>query len=238
MNKPLLSVRDLHVSYGAINAVSGISFELFKGEIVAIVGSNGAGKTTTLRAISGLEKVKSGSIKLGDQELVGLPPHKIVEVGVAHVPEGRRSFTAMTVLENLELGANLEKNPLVIKERLEKVFDTFPRLAERKNQVAGTLSGGEQQMLAVGRALMTQGKILLMDEPSMGLAPIIVEEIFKIIQTLNKMGTSILLIEQNAFLALHTAKRAYVFETGKVRISGNSEELLSNPLVREAYLGA
>lgn len=238
MSKPLLDVQNLHVSYGAINAVSGISFELFEGEIVAIVGSNGAGKTTTLRAISGLEKVKSGSILLGDQELVGLPAHKIVEAGVAHVPEGRRAFPEMTVLENLELGANLEKNQKVIKQRLEKVFDTFPRLAERMNQIAGTLSGGEQQMLAVGRALMTNGKILLMDEPSMGLAPIIVEEIFNIIKTLNKMGKSILLIEQNAYLALHTAKRAYVFESGTIRISGNSDELLQNPLVKEAYLGA
>ncbi len=234
---PMLEVKDLFVSYGAIEAVKGVSFHLNEGEIVALIGSNGAGKSTILRTISGLETAKSGSIRLLGQELTRLPAHKIVEAGVAHVPEGRRVFPRLTVTENLRLGANLQKDKAFIKEQLEKVFEIFPRLKEREKQMAGTLSGGEQQMLALGRALMTNGKLLLLDEPSMGLAPIIVEDIFRIIQQLNQAGASILLIEQNAFLALNTASRAYVLETGRISIEGEAQTLLTDDRVREAYLG-
>ena len=234
----MLEVRDLHVSYGAIHAVQGISFELEKGEIVALIGSNGAGKSTTLRTISGLEHAKSGSILYQGAELTKMKPHKIVELGIAHVPEGRRVFPKMTVTENLNMGANLIKDKQVIKTNLERVFTVFPRLKEREKQQAGTLSGGEQQMLALGRALMTGGDLLMLDEPSMGLAPIIVEDIFRIIREINATGTSILLIEQNAFLALNTASKAYVLENGRISMQGGSRELLADERVKAAYLGA
>ena len=234
----MLEVRDLHVSYGAINAVQGVSFELDKGEIVALIGSNGAGKSTILRTISGLEHAKSGSIVFQGTELTKMKAHKIVEQGIAHVPEGRRVFPKLTVTENLRMGANLRKDKDGIKDSLEQVFDIFPRLKERAKQEAGTLSGGEQQMLALGRALMTQGSLLMLDEPSMGLAPIIVEEIFEVIKKINATGTSILLIEQNAFLAWNPASHAYVLETGKITMQGPSAQLLADPRVKEAYLGA
>ena len=234
----MLEVKDLKVSYGAIQAVQGVSFRLDKGEIVALIGSNGAGKSTILRTISGLERAKGGSILFEGEELVRLKAHKIVERGIAHVPEGRREFPGLTVTENLRMGANLLRDKAKITESLGKVFDIFPRLKERERQQAGTLSGGEQQMLALGRALMTEGKLLMLDEPSMGLAPIIVEEIFEVIKRINAMGTSILLIEQNAFLALNTASRAYVLETGKITMEGDSKALLDDDRVKAAYLGA
>ena len=234
----MLEVKDLQVSYGAIKAVQGVSFKLDKGEIVALIGSNGAGKSTILRTISGLEKAKNGSIMFEGTELTRLKAHKIVEQGIAHVPEGRRVFAGLTVTENLKMGANLIRSKSQITEELERVFDIFPRLKEREKQQAGTLSGGEQQMLALGRALMTNGKLLMLDEPSMGLAPIIVEEIFEVIKKINDMGTSILLIEQNAFLALNTASHAYVLETGKITMEGPSEQLLNDERVKAAYLGA
>ena len=235
---PLLEVKDLHVSYGAIKAVQGISFELNEGEIVALIGSNGAGKSTTLRTISGLERAKSGSIQFMGTELTKMKPHKIAELGIAHVPEGRRIFPRLTVRENLNMGANLVTDQTLIDQTLDKVFEIFPRLKEREKQQAGTLSGGEQQMLALGRALMMNGKMMMMDEPSMGLAPIVVDEIFEVIRKINAAGTSILLIEQNAFLALKTSNRAYVLENGKFTMSGNSADLLRDPKVKEAYLGA
>lgn len=234
----MLEVKDLKVSYGAIQAVQGVSFRLDKGEIVALIGSNGAGKSTILRTISGLERAKGGSILFEGEELVRLKAHKIVERGIAHVPEGRRVFPGLTVTENLRMGANLLRDKAKITESLGKVFDIFPRLKERERQQAGTLSGGEQQMLALGRALMTEGKLLMLDEPSMGLAPIIVEEIFEVIKRINAMGTSILLIEQNAFLALNTASRAYVLETGKITMEGDSKALLDDDRVKAACLGA
>ncbi len=234
----MLDVKDLYVSYGAIKAVQGVSFHLDKGEIVALIGSNGAGKSTVLRTISGLERAKSGSIEFEGHELTKMKAHKIVELGIAHVPEGRRVFSGLTVLENLKMGANLITSQTQIKDGLERVFEIFPRLKEREKQKAGTLSGGEQQMLALGRALMANGKLLMLDEPSMGLAPIIVEDIFRIIRTINETGTSILLIEQNAFLALKTASRAYVLETGKISMQGDAKDLLVDERVKEAYLGA
>ena len=234
----LLEVRDLHVSYGAIQAVQGVSFEVNEGEVVALIGSNGAGKSTILRTISGLEKAKSGSIRFNDQELTKMKAHNIVKAGIAHVPEGRRIFPRLTVTENLHMGANLQTDKAKIASDMERVFELFPRLREREKQQAGTLSGGEQQMLAFGRALMTDGKLLMMDEPSMGLAPIIVDEIFEIINRINAEGRSILLIEQNAFLALKTAKRAYVLETGKITMSGPASDLLADERVKAAYLGA
>lgn len=234
----LLEVRDLHVSYGAIQAVQGVSFEVNEGEVVALIGSNGAGKSTILRTISGLEKAKSGSIRFNGQELTKMKAHNIVKAGIAHVPEGRRIFPKLTVTENLHMGANLQTDKAKIASDLDRVFELFPRLKEREKQQAGTLSGGEQQMLAFGRALMTDGKLLMMDEPSMGLAPIIVDEIFEIINRINSEGRSILLIEQNAFLALKTAKRAYVLETGKITMSGQASDLLVDERVKAAYLGA
>ena len=234
----LLEIRDLHVSYGAINAVQGVSFSMEKGEIVALIGSNGAGKSTILRTISGLEHAKSGSILFQRTELTKMKPHKIVEQGIAHVPEGRRVFSKMSVTENLTMGANLIKDRAFIKDGLERVFTIFPRLKEREKQQAGTLSGGEQQMLALGRALMTNGSLLMLDEPSMGLAPIVVEDIFRVIRQINETGTSILLIEQNAFLALNTASHAYVLETGKITMQGASQDLLADERVKAAYLGA
>ncbi len=234
----MLEVKDLYVSYGAIEAVQGVSFHLEKGEIVALIGSNGAGKSTILRTISGLERAKSGTILFEEKELTKMKPHKIVAEGIAHVPEGRRIFPRLTVTENLMLGANLIKDKKRISTGLSNVYEIFPRLKEREKQLAGTLSGGEQQMLALGRAMMTEGKLLLLDEPSMGLAPIIVEDIFRIIKKINETGMSILLIEQNAFLALQTASRAYVLETGRIVIEGEAKELLADDRVREAYLGA
>ena len=234
----LLEIRDLHVSYGAINAVQGVSFSMEKGEIVALIGSNGAGKSTILRTISGLEHAKSGSILFQGTELTKMKPHKIVEQGIAHVPEGRRVFSKMSVTENLTMGANLIKDRAFIKDGLERVFTIFPRLKEREKQQAGTLSGGEQQMLALGRALMTNGSLLMLDEPSMGLAPNVVEDIFRVIRQINETGTSILLIEQNAFLALNTASHAYVLETGKITMQGASQDLLADERVKAAYLGA
>ena len=234
----LLEIRDLHVSYGAINAVQGVSFSMEKGEIVALIGSNGAGKSTILRTISGLEHAKSGSILFQGTELTKMKPHKIVEQGIAHVPEGRRVFSKMSVTENLTMGANLIKDRAFIKDGLERVFTIFPRLKEREKQQAGTLSGGEQQMLALGRALMTNGSLLMLDEPSMGLAPIVVEDIFRVIRQINETGTSILLIEQNGFLALNTASHAYVLETGKITMQGASQDLLADERVKAAYLGA
>ncbi|HBO34352.1 MAG TPA: ABC transporter ATP-binding protein [Anaerolineaceae bacterium] len=235
---PLLEVKDLSVSYGAIEAVRGVSFHVNQGEILALIGANGAGKTTILRTISGLEKAKSGSILLDGVELTKLPAHKHVELGIAHVPEGRRVFSKLTVYENLMLGAKTVKDRTIVNPTLERVFDLFPRLKEREQQLAGTLSGGEQQMLAVGRGLMTNAKIMLLDEPSMGLAPIIVEDIFRIIKQINETGTSILLIEQNAYMALNVASRAYLLETGNIILSGNSKDLMVNEQVKAAYLGA
>lgn len=233
----MLKVENLKVRFGQIEALKGISFEVNQGEIVALIGSNGAGKTTTLRTISGLEKPAEGTILFEGTDLTRLPQHKIVELGVAHVPEGRRVFANMTIYENLLLGANIRKDKTKIKSDIEYVYSLFLRLFERKNQMAGTLSGGEQQMLAVGRALMTGGKILLLDEPSMGLAPIIVEEIFNIITEINKQGMTVLLIEQNAFMSLQIATRAYVLETGNITLSGTGQELLHMEAVKQAYLG-
>lgn len=234
----MLEVKDLHVSYGAIKAVKGISFNVEEGEIVTLIGANGAGKSTTLRTISGLETAASGSISFMGTDITKMPPHNIVKQGIAHVPEGRRVFANLTVMGNLKLGANLRKDTEGIKKDIKRVFELFPRLEERQNQSAGTLSGGEQQMLAVGRALMTKGKLILLDEPSMGLAPLVVEEIFKIIKEINKEGTTILLIEQNAYMALGVANRAYVLETGNIVLQGPACELANNEEVKKAYLGA
>lgn len=234
----MLEVKDLHVSYGAIKAVKGISFNVEEGEIVTLIGANGAGKSTTLRTISGLETAASGSISFMGTDITKMPPHSIVKQGIAHVPEGRRVFANLTVMGNLKLGANLRKDTEGIKKDIKRVFELFPRLEERQNQSAGTLSGGEQQMLAVGRALMTKGKLILLDEPSMGLAPLVVEEIFKIIKEINKEGTTILLIEQNAYMALGVANRAYVLETGNIVLQGPACELANNEEVKKAYLGA
>ncbi|GAB6157397.1 ABC transporter ATP-binding protein [Desulfotomaculum varum] len=233
----LLEVKDLHVSYGAIRALKGISCQVAEGEIVALIGANGAGKTTTLRTISGLIRPQAGSITYQGQPITKLPPHRIVSLGICQVPEGRRVFTRMTVLENLEMGAYSRKDKANIKSDIERVFQRFPRLAERKSQLAGTLSGGEQQMLAMGRALMSRPTVLLMDEPSMGLAPMLVQEIFSIIQEINQNGTTILLVEQNAHMALSIAHRAYVLETGELVLAGSAKELANNPEVRKAYLG-
>jgi len=215
----------------------GISFEVKAGEIVALIGANGAGKTTSLRTISGLVKPEQGKIFYNDLELTSMPAHKIVEMGISQVPEGRRVFPLMSVQENLEMGAFTRKDKNKIKDDMKKIFQRFPRLEERKNQSAGTLSGGEQQMLAIGRALMSNPKLLLMDEPSMGLAPMLVQEIFKIIREINSEGTTILLVEQNARMALSIANRAYVLETGEVVISGDAKELAENKEVQKAYLG-
>lgn len=233
----LLEIKDLHVSYGAIRALSGISFNINKGEIVALIGANGAGKSTTLRTISGLIKPAKGSILYKGMELTKLPPHKIVEAGISQVPEGRRVFPDMTVMENLEMGAYTRKDKAEIKESLKSVFKRFPRLEERKCQLAGTLSGGEQQMLAMGRALMARPDVMLLDEPSMGLAPMLVKEIFNIIKDINQTGTTILLVEQNAHMALSISDRAYVLETGNIVLSGRADELAHNEQVRKAYLG-
>jgi len=233
----LLDVKDLTVSYGAIQAVQGITFSVDEGEIVTLIGANGAGKSTTLKTISGLLRPKGGHVLFNGQELTALPPDRIVRLGVVQVPEGRRIFATLTVRENLEMGAYTRNSKEEIAQSMERVFQSFPRLRERLNQLGGTLSGGEQQMLAVGRSMMSRPKLLLLDEPSMGLSPILVEEIFRIIQEINKQGTSILLVEQNAFMALQVAHRGYVLETGTIALQGTAAALSKNPRVVEAYLG-
>jgi branched-chain amino acid transport system ATP-binding protein len=234
----LLELDDVHTYYGKIQALKGVSLSVDKGEVVTLIGSNGAGKSTTLRTISGLLRPRQGDVRLHGASVIGTPAHKIVEAGIGHVPEGRGVFPSLTVLENLEMGAFLLRDPAEFDRRLELVFANFPRLMERMYQKGGTLSGGEQQMLAIGRALMQQPSVLLLDEPSMGLAPLLVEEIFNIIRRLNsERGTTILLVEQNAQAALQVAHRAYVLETGKIIISGPADALLHDPRVIEAYLG-
>ena len=234
----MLEVNDINVYYGAIHAIKGISLSVEEGEIVTLIGANGAGKSTTLRTISGLLKPKSGAIKFLGNDIAGMPAHKIVREGISQVPEGRRIFAEMTVQENLELGAFTRTDS---KEEIQKdfkmVFGRFPRLEERRLQPAGTLSGGEQQMLAMGRALMSRPKLLLLDEPSMGLAPLLIREIFSIITDINKTGTTVLLVEQNANMALSIANRAYVLETGRITISGDAKELAASEEIRKAYLG-
>ena len=233
----MLHIENLQVYYGAINAIKGISFDVEQGEIIALIGANGAGKTTILHTISGLVPAKSGSITFNGTELTKTPAHKIVSMGMAHVPEGRRIFQELTVYENLMLGAFTRKDKAEIENTLEEVFKRFPRLEERRTQIAGPLSGGEQQMLAMGRALMSHPSIILMDEPSMGLSPLYVSEIFDIIQSVNESGTTVLLVEQNAKKALSVADRAYVLETGKIVLSGDAHELMNNDSVKKAYLG-
>ena len=233
----MLEVRDLEVNYGSINAIKKISFDVNEGEVIALIGANGAGKTTTLHTITGLLKARSGSVMFEGKELLKTPPHKIVEMGMAHVPEGRRIFQQLTVYKNLTMGAFTRKDKGAIEETLKMVYSKFPRLEERKKQVAGTLSGGEQQMLAMGRALMSKPKIVLMDEPSMGLSPLFVAEVFKIIEEIRAGGTTVLLVEQNAKKALEIADRAYVLETGKIVLSGDAKELMNNDSVKKAYLG-
>lgn len=233
----MLEVKNLSVSYGAINAVRNISFEVDSGEIITLIGANGAGKTTTLNAISNVIKKREGKIFFNGNDITDMQPDKIVKQNLIQVPEGRRIFANLTVLENLELGAYIRNDKSAIKKDIEKVFEFFPRLKERIKQNAGTLSGGEQQMLAMGRALMAQPKLLLLDEPSMGLAPILVDEIFEIIKRINADGTTILLVEQNAFKALAIADRAYVFETGTIAKSGNAKDLINDDAVKSAYLG-
>ena len=232
----MLSVYNINVWYGAIHAIKNVSFEVNDGEIVALIGANGAGKSTTLKTLSGLLRSRSGSIKFMDADIMHTPAEKIVEQGLVHVPEGRRIFQQMTVEENLDMGAYTQPKE-TITSNLERVYEHFPRLKERRRQIAGTLSGGEQQMLAMGRALMANPKLLMLDEPSMGLAPILVEQIFEIIQALHQAGTTILLVEQNAQAALSIATRGYVMETGTITLSGSGQDLLHNDDVRKAYLG-
>ncbi len=236
--RTLLKIEDLHVSYGAVRAIKGISLEVNDGELVSLIGANGAGKTTTLHTISGLVPAESGSITLDGTDLRKIAPNKIIEIGLAHVPEGRHVFARMTVEENLAMGAYIVRDKAKIKRQLERVYAHFPRLAERSRQLAGTLSGGEQQMLAMGRALMTEPKMLLLDEPSMGLSPILVKEIFSMIKALHSDGITILLVEQNAKMALSISDRAYVLETGLISMSGKAQDLLHDDKVRRAYLGA
>jgi branched-chain amino acid transport system ATP-binding protein len=236
-NGALLSIQDLHVAYGNILALQGISLEVREGEIVTLIGANGAGKSTLLRAISGIVPVRSGRITFAGSDLNTVPAHRIVEMGVAHVPEGRGIFANLTVLENLKLSTWSRKDRKELHRDFQRVFDIFPRLAERQEQLAGTLSGGEQQMLAVGRALMTRGRLVLLDEPSMGLAPVLVREIFQTIREINAAGTTILLVEQNARQALKLAHRGYVLETGRITVAGSAKELLDDPAVKGAYLG-
>ena len=233
----MLEVKDLHVYYGMIHAIKGISFEVNAGEIIALIGANGAGKTTILHTISGLIAPRSGSIVFEGTELTKVPAHRIVSLGMAQVPEGRRVFSQMSVMQNLRMGAYTRSDKQEIEEIMGKVFSRFPRLSERRNQPAGTLSGGEQQMLAIGRALMSSPKIILMDEPSMGLSPILVGEIFDIIRRLNETGTTVLLVEQNAKKALEIADRAYVLETGRISASGEADMLMHDDAIRKAYLG-
>ena len=233
----MLEIKDLHVSYGGIQALRGVSLNVPDGKIVTLIGANGAGKSTLMRTISGLVKAQSGSILWNGQELLGKPIDQIVASGIAMSPEGRRVFADLTVLENLKIGAYLRKDKAETEKDLEWVYSLFPRLKERRSQVAGTLSGGEQQMLAMGRALMSHPKLLMLDEPSMGLAPILVEQIFDIIQDLNRKGSTILLVEQNAYAALSVAHYAYILEVGRVVLAGPGKEMLENPKVKEAYLG-
>ena len=232
----MLEVSDLHVYYGEIHALKGISFQVGQGEIVTLLGNNGAGKTTTLRTLSGLLAPRTGDVRFEGKSLVGVPPHDVVLRGITHVPEGRRIFNRLSVVENLEMGA-YTRGDSAIAQDMEHVFTIFPRLRERRKQVAGTLSGGEQQMLAIGRALMAKPRLLLLDEPSMGLAPVLVEQIFETVQAINRQGVTILLVEQNAAMALSIAERGYVLETGRLPLEGRARELADNPEVRRAYLG-
>ena len=233
----MLEIRDLQVYYGMIQAIKGISLDVNQGEVIALIGANGAGKTTTLHTITGLLRPKTGSIMFDGVDITRIAPHKIVSMGMAHVPEGRRVFSELTVLQNLRLGAYTRKDKNEIEESLAGVYKRFPRLEERKNQIAGTLSGGEQQMLAMGRALMSKPKIILMDEPSMGLSPIYVNEIFQIIQDESADGVTVLRVEQNAKKALSIADRAYVLETGTISLEGNAQDLLNDDSIKKAYLG-
>lgn len=233
----MLEVKDLEVYYGMIQAIKGVSFEVNQGEVIALIGANGAGKTTILHTVTGLLAPKKGSVLFEGKDITKIPAHKIVSLGMAHVPEGRRVFADLSVYENLKMGAYTRKDKEEIEKSLDRVYERFPRLKERKNQLAGTLSGGEQQMLAMGRALMSQPKIILMDEPSMGLSPILVNEIFDIIQEVSKSGTTVLLVEQNAKKALSIADRAYVLETGKIVVDGKAEALLNDDSIKKAYLG-
>ena len=233
----MLEVKDLHVSYGGIRALRGVNIEVPDGKIVTLIGANGAGKSTLLRTISGLVKAESGSVVYNDREILGMPINKILELGIAMVPEGRRVFTNLSVLENLKIGAYLRKDKAEIQKDIEWVYELFPRLQERSWQMAGTLSGGEQQMLAVGRALMSRPKLMMMDEPSLGLAPLVVKGIFEIIHEINRKGVTVLLIEQNANMALKAADLAYVLETGEITLQGTGAELLTNEAVKRAYLG-
>ena len=233
----LLEVKDLEVYYGMINALKGVSFEVNEGEIVSLIGANGAGKTTILHTVTGLISAKSGSIIYDGKDITKVPPNKIVQMGMAHVPEGRRVFQQLSVYDNLKLGAYTRKNKEEISKSLERVYKHFPRLKERKNQIAGTLSGGEQQMLAMGRAMMSDPKIIVMDEPSMGLSPLLVKEVFKIIKAMHESGITVLLVEQNAKMALSIADRAYVLETGNITLSGTGKELSESEDIKKAYLG-
>ena len=233
----MLTVENINVYYGVIHALKDISFQVNEGEIVALIGANGAGKTTTLQTVSGMLSAKSGSIRFQDQEIFRMPEHKIVKQGISHVPEGRRMFSNLTVLENLKMGAYTRKDKQEINNSLEMVYERFPRLKERTRQLAGTLSGGEQQMLAMGRALMANPRILLLDEPSMGLSPLLVSEIFDIIQEINKQGVTIILVEQNAKKALSIANRAYVLETGRIVKENDAQALLHDEAIKKAYLG-
>ena len=233
----MLEVKDLKVNYGMIQAIKGVSFHVEQGEVIALIGANGAGKTTILHTITGLLSPKEGSVMFEGTDITKIPAHKIVPMGMAHVPEGRRVFANLTVLQNLKMGAYTRKDKAEIQETLEMIYKRFPRLEERQNQLAGTLSGGEQQMLAMGRALMSHPKIILMDEPSMGLSPIYVNEIFQIIQDVSKSGTTVLLVEQNAKNALSIADRAYVLETGNIVLEGRASTLLDNDDIKKAYLG-
>lgn len=233
----MLEIKDLEVYYGMIQAIKGVSFDVNKGEVIALIGANGAGKTTILHTITGLLNAKNGSVWFEGKDITKVPAHKIVSMGMAHVPEGRRVFANLTVLQNLKMGAYTRKDKNEIEQTLNTVYKRFPRLKERQNQLAGTLSGGEQQMLAMGRALMSHPKIILMDEPSMGLSPIFVNEIFDIIKSVSASGTTVLLVEQNAKKALSIADRAYVLETGKIVLSGKASDLLNNDSIKKAYLG-
>lgn len=233
----MLEIKNLEVYYGVIAAIKGISFEVNEGEVIALIGANGAGKTTTLQTITGMLQPKAGEVIFEGKDISKIPGHRIVSMGMAHVPEGRRVFAELSVYENLKLGAYTRKDKQEIAESLSRVYQSFPRLKERKNQLAGTLSGGEQQMLAMGRALMSKPKIILMDEPSMGLSPILVEEIFNIIREISAGGTTVLLVEQNAKKALAIANRAYVLETGNIVLSGDATEMMDNESIKKAYLG-
>lgn len=233
----MLEIKDIEVFYGMIQAIKGLSFEVNEGEVIALIGANGAGKTTILHTITGLLSPKKGSVIFEGKDITKVPAHKIVSLGIAHVPEGRRVFAELTVYENLKMGAYTRKDKNETEQTLEMVYKRFPRLEERKNQLAGTLSGGEQQMLAMGRALMSHPKIIVMDEPSMGLSPILVNQIFDIIEEVSKSGTTVLLVEQNAKKALSIADRAYVLETGKIVLDGDAKELLNDDSIKKAYLG-